>query len=61
VDNGRLAEVDALLDQARASEFGALLRARELRQRAQEAEDRHALNVARMIAGRGEIALTELR
>jgi hypothetical protein len=30
-------------------------------QKAQEAEDRHALNAAKLLAGRGNIALTQLR
>ena len=34
--------------------------ARELKEKAQEAEDRHALNAAKMLAGRGNIALTQL-
>ena len=57
---GRLAEADALLDQAKDTELAAFRQARELAQKAQEAADRHALAAARLLAGRGNIALTEL-
>jgi tetratricopeptide (TPR) repeat protein len=61
LDSGRLTEADTLLDQAKEGEFAALRQARELKQKAQEAEDRHALNAAKFLAGRGNIALTQLR
>ena len=61
LDSGRLTEADILLDQAREGELAALRQARELKQKAQEAEDRHALNAAKLLAGRGNIALTQLR
>src|SRR4029077_11778981 len=61
LDSGRLPEADALLDQAKEGELAALRQARELKQKAQEAEDRHALNAAKLVAGRGNIALTQLR
>jgi tetratricopeptide (TPR) repeat protein len=61
LDSGRLTEADALLDQAKEGELAALRQARELKQKAQEAEDRHALNAAKLLAGRGNIALTQLR
>jgi tetratricopeptide (TPR) repeat protein len=60
LDNGLLAEADALLDRAKESETAALREARKLKQRAQEAEDRHALNLATMEASQGGIALTQL-
>ena len=60
LDRGRLAEADGLLT-AKEAELAAFRQARELKQRAQEAEDRHALNAAKLIAGRGSIALTQLR
>ena len=61
LDSGRLTEADILLDQAREGELAALRQASELKQKAQEAEDRHALNAAKLLAGRGNIALTQLR
>ena len=61
VDAGRLAEADTLLDQAKEAELAALRQAHELKQKAQEAQDRHALNAAKLTAGRGNIALTQLR
>ena len=61
LDAGRLTEADNLLDQAKETELAALRQARELKQKAQEAEDRHALNAAELTAGRGNIALTQLR
>jgi tetratricopeptide (TPR) repeat protein len=61
LDAGRLAEADNLLDQAKEAELAALRQARELRENAQEAEERHALNAAKLLAGRGNIALTHLR
>ena len=60
LDQGRLAEAEALLNQAKELEAAALREARKLRQRAQEAEDRHALNLAKIEAGQGEISLTLL-
>jgi tetratricopeptide (TPR) repeat protein len=60
LDSGRLNEADALLDQAKEGELAALRQTRELKQKAQEAEDRHALNAAKLLAGRGNIALTQL-
>jgi tetratricopeptide (TPR) repeat protein len=51
-DAGRWAEADNLLDSAKEA---------ELREKAQAAEDRRALNAAKLIAGRGNIALTQLR
>jgi hypothetical protein len=61
LDAGRLAEADTLLDQAKEAELAALRQAHELKQKAQEAQDRHALNAAKLTAGRGNIALTQLR
>src|SRR5262249_12632276 len=61
LDGGRLGEADALLDQAKEGELAALRQARELKQKAQEAEDRHALNAAKLLASRGDIAQTQLR
>ena len=61
LDGGRLAEADNLLDQAKEAELAAFRQARGLKQKAQEAEDRHALNAAKLIAGRGNVALTQLR
>jgi tetratricopeptide (TPR) repeat protein len=61
LDTGRLAEADSLLDEAKEVELVAFRQARELKQKAQEAEDRHALNAAKLTAGRGSIALTQLR
>ena len=46
-ENGRLAEADTLLDLAGKTELAA--------------KDRHALRAAKLIAGRGEIALKQLR
>jgi hypothetical protein len=61
LDNGRLTEADRLLDQAKEAELAAFRQARDLKEKAQEAEDRHALNAAKLLAGRGNIALTQLR
>ena len=61
LDAGRLAEADGLLDQAKEAELAAFRQAREFQQQAQKAADRHALNAAKLIAGRGNIALTQLR
>ena len=61
LNSGRLAEADALLDRAKEDELAALRQARELKLKAQEAEDRHALNAAKLLAGRGNIAVTQLR
>jgi hypothetical protein len=60
LDSGRLTEADALLDQAKEGELAALRQARDLKQKAQEAEDRHALNAAKFLAARGNIALTKV-
>jgi hypothetical protein len=60
LDSGRLTEADALLDQAKEGELAALRQAHELKQKAQEAEDRHALNAAKLLASRGNIAFTQL-
>ena len=46
-ENGRLAEADTLLDLAGKAELAA--------------KDRHALRAAKLIAGRGDIALRQLR
>src|SRR5262249_32923266 len=61
LDAGRLSEARDLLHQGRGAELAGLRGASELRQKAQEAEDRHALNAAKLMAGRGDIALTQLR
>lgn len=61
LNSGRLAEASDLLRQAQAIEMAALRQARELRQRAQEAEDRHARKVAGLLAGQGGIAGTQLQ
>lgn len=61
LDAGRLTEADGLLDQAKEAELAAFRQAHELKEKAQEAEDRHALNAAKLLAGRGNIALTQLR
>jgi hypothetical protein len=61
LDAGRLTEADNLLNQAKEAELAAFKQARELKQKAQEAEDRHALNAAKLLAVRGNIALTQLR
>jgi tetratricopeptide (TPR) repeat protein len=61
LDAGRLAGADNLLDKAKEAELAALRQARELREKSQAAEDRHALNAAKLLAGRGNIALTQLR
>jgi tetratricopeptide (TPR) repeat protein len=61
LDAGRLTEADGLLDQAKEAELAAFRQAHEFKEKAQEAEDRHALNAAKLLAGRGSIALTQLR
>jgi hypothetical protein len=61
LDNGRLDEADGLLDQAKEAELAAFGKARELKKKAQEAEDRHALNAAKLLAGRGNVAMIQLR
>ena len=58
---GRLAEADGLLDQAKEIELAAYRQARELKEKAQEAEDRHALKAADVVSRKGSIALTQLR
>jgi tetratricopeptide (TPR) repeat protein len=60
LDAGRLTEADKLLDQAKDAELAAFRQARELAQKAQEAADRHALTAAKLLASRGNIALTQL-
>ena len=52
LDGGRLTEADALLEQAKEGELAALRQARKLKQKAQEAEDRHALNAAKLLVSR---------
>jgi tetratricopeptide (TPR) repeat protein len=61
LDAGRLTEADGLLEQAKEVELAAFRQARELKEKAQAAEDRHAVNAAKLLAGRGNIALTQLR
>jgi tetratricopeptide (TPR) repeat protein len=61
LDAGRLDDADKLLDQAKDLELAAYRQAKELREKAQEAEDRHALNAAQLLASRGSVALTSLR
>jgi len=61
LDKGSLTEADTLLSRAEELEAVALREARKLKQRAQDAEDRHALNLAMMEASQGNIALTRLR
>jgi hypothetical protein len=52
LDAGQLATAASLLDRAKEGELAAIRQAHELRQMAQEAEDRHALNAAKLLAGR---------
>ncbi len=61
LETGRLAEADDLLNRAKEAELAAFRQAREFEQKAREAMDRHALNAAKLLAGRGDIALTQLR
>ena len=61
MDGGRLAEADRLLDQAKEIELATLRQARDFKQKAQQAEDRHALNAAKLVSGQGSIAMTQLR
>jgi len=61
LDKGQLTDADALLERAKELEAASFREARKLKQQAQEAEDRHALNMAKMEAGQGDIALTQLR
>jgi tetratricopeptide (TPR) repeat protein len=61
LDAGRLAEADKLLDQAKDVEVAAYRQAKELREKVQEAEDRRALNAAKLLANRGSVALTSLQ
>ena len=61
LNSGRLAEADALLEQAKDAEFPALRQARELEQQAREAIERCALNAAKSLADRGKIAVTQRR
>jgi tetratricopeptide (TPR) repeat protein len=60
LEDGQLSDADTLLDQAQEFELAALRQAQELKQQAQEAEDRHALSAAKMLASRGGIARTQL-
>jgi tetratricopeptide (TPR) repeat protein len=60
LEAGRLSDADQLLDKAKDFELIALRQAQELRKRALEAEDRHALTAAKMLASRGDIARTQL-
>ena len=61
LDSGRLAEADGLLRRAQEGELAALRQARELKEKAREdPEDHHSLNAAKMLAGRGNIALIQL-
>jgi class 3 adenylate cyclase/tetratricopeptide (TPR) repeat protein len=61
LEAGRLSDADRLLEHAKDSELMALRKAQELIKRAQEAEYRHSLSAAKMLASRGEIARTQLR
>jgi len=61
LDQGRLPEADTLLGQAKEFEAAALREIRKFRERAQEAEDRRALNLAKIEVSQGDIALTQLR
>lgn len=60
-DVGQLVEADTLLDRAKELEAAALREARRLLERAQQALDRHGLNLAKMEATQGDIALTQVR
>jgi tetratricopeptide (TPR) repeat protein len=61
LDAGQLTKADTLLEQAKDSERAALREARQFVQRAQEAVNRHALNLAKMESTQGDTALTQLR
>src|SRR5271157_175070 len=61
LEAGQLSDADRLLDQAKDLELAALRQTLELKKRMQEAEDRHAMSAAKMLAGRGNIAQTQLR
>lgn len=61
LNDGRLTEADALLNQAKEVEIANFRQARELVQKAHEIEERHALNAAKLFSDRGNIALTQLR
>jgi tetratricopeptide (TPR) repeat protein len=61
LETGRLVEADDLLNRAKEAELAAFRQAREFEQKAREAMDRHAFNAAKLLAGRGNIALTQLR
>jgi tetratricopeptide (TPR) repeat protein len=61
LDAGQLTKADTLLEQAKDSERAALREARQFAQRALEAMDRHALNLAKMESTQGDISLTQLR
>ena len=60
-ESGHLSEADRLLDLAKDTELAAFRQAREFERKAREAMDRHALNAARLVAGQGNLALTQLR
>ncbi|HME26730.1 MAG TPA: hypothetical protein VKI44_36300 [Acetobacteraceae bacterium] len=60
LDAGRLNEAEGLLGRARALEMAAYRQALELRNKAQEAQERHALNGAKLLSSEGRIALTRL-
>jgi hypothetical protein len=61
LDAGRLSEADNLLARAKEAELAAFSLAHELGRKVQAAQDRHALNAAKLLAGRGNTALTQLR
>jgi len=60
LDAGRLTEAEGMLGRARALEIAAYRQALELRNKAQEAEERHTLNGAKLLSSQGRIALTQL-
>ena len=60
LDAGHLTKADALLDRAKEAELSAFHQARKLALKAQEAADRHAVTAAKLLASRGNIALTQL-
>ncbi len=61
LEAGELTKAETLLEQAKDSERAALREARQLIQKAEQAVDRHALNLAKMESSQGDIALTQLR
>jgi hypothetical protein len=60
LDAGRLTEAEGLLGRARTVEMAAYRHSLELRNKAQEAEERHALNGAKLMSSEGQVALTQL-